>query len=222
MANNSSQEYTALGISSKVLCAIIVATGLWFFMFSPWTSGMVDFWYMMTASALVLIALALLGGKSLKLLKPFKPFKPITLLLIGAAIAATLWVAFWVGDKLSQLMFDFARPQVDGIYGMKGATNTTFIALALLFIIGPAEEIFWHGYVQEHLQSKFGKNTGFIVATLIYTLIHIWSLNFMLIMAAMVCGICWGGLYRLDKRLLPALVISHALWDCAAFVVFPF
>ena len=119
-------------------------------------------------------------------------------------------------------MFDFARPQVDGIYSIKEGTSKVYIGLALLLLIGPAEEIFWRGYVQEHLQNKMGKNAGFIIATLVYTLIHIWSFNFMLVMAALVCGVCWGLLYRLDRKLLPALIVSHAVWDTCAFVLIPF
>ena len=88
-------------------------------------------------------------------------------------------------------------------------------------LIGPAEEIFWRGYVQRTLSQKLGANKGFIVATAIYTLVHIGSLNFMLIMAAMVCGIAWGLLYRLMPERFTAITLSHALWDAAVFVIFP-
>jgi hypothetical protein len=47
-------------------------------------------------------------------------------------------------------------------------------------------------------------------------------MNFMLIMAAFTCGVCWGLLYRLFPQHFPAIVLSHALWDAAAFVWFPF
>jgi membrane protease YdiL (CAAX protease family) len=52
--------------------------------------------------------------------------------------------------------------------------------------------------------------------------VHLPSGNFMLIMAAMVCGIVWGGLYWLMPKNLKAIIISHALWDAAAFVWLPF
>ncbi len=198
--------------------SILIAALLWFLMFSPWTAPHINFWYMMTASAVILIILSLPS-----VIKSQERMAPLGRgLFIGVAIAVFMWVVFYVGDKMSQWMFDFARPQVDTIYGMKGTTSPTYIAIALLLIIGPAEELFWRGYVQERMQTLWGKNTGFIVATLVYTLIHIWSFNFMLIMAALVCGVCWGFIYRLDRRLLPALVISHALWDACAFVFIPF
>ena len=136
-------------------------------------------------------------------------------------IAVVLWGVFYVGDKASQWLFDFARPQVDLIYGMKEGNAPWLIALLLLFIIGPAEELFWRGYVQRTLSSRWSPTAGFLVTTLIYTAIHIPSGNFMLIMAAMVCGIIWGGLYRLFPQHFTAIVLSHALWDVAAFVWFP-
>ncbi|MBQ0062533.1 MAG: CPBP family intramembrane metalloprotease [Prevotella sp.] len=206
--------------NAKLALCIAVAAVLWFIMFSPWTAPHINFWYMMTASAAILITLSVCFGEWKG--RNGKRFSLPFTLFCAVAIAVALWMAFWIGDKLSQLMFDFARPQVDLIYSIKGSTSKIYIALALLFIIGPAEELFWRGYIQEFMQQRLGKNLGFVVATLVYTLIHIWSFNFMLIMAALVCGVCWGLLYRIDRRLLPALIISHALWDTAAFVVFPF
>lgn len=119
-------------------------------------------------------------------------------------------------------MFNFARAEVNMIYDMKGTISPYFIATTLLLIIGPAEEIFWRGFIQKNLMKRYGPNAGFIIATLIYTLIHIWSFNFMLVMAALVVGGIWGLLYRINQKWLLPLILSHALWDCAAFVVFPF
>ena len=142
-------------------------------------------------------------------------------ILWGVAIAVALWGVFWVGDKLSQLMFDFARPQVDTIYGMKDGQSPWLLTALMLFLIGPAEEIFWRGYVQENLSKKWNANVGFIVTTLIYALVHAGSFNFMLIMAALVAGAVWGLLYRLFPKYFAAIIISHALWDVAVFIWFP-
>ena len=205
---------------ARLLTPIVVAAGLWFYMFSPWTAGLTNFWYTMTASALILILMAWSRGRD----SQFSIFNfqfSIRQLLLGIALAAALWGVFWVGDKLSSLMFGFARGQVDSIYGMKTGIQPWIIALLLLFIIGPAEELFWRGFVQQQLSLHWGENWGFVVTTAIYTLIHLWSFNFMLIMAALVCGIVWGGLYRLQPKWLPALVVSHAVWDACVFVVFP-
>ena len=108
------------------------------------------------------------------------------------------------------------------IYGMKDGMSPLTLSLLLLCVIGPAEEIFWRGFIQRSLSARYSPTLAFIVTTAIYTLVHLPSGNFMLIMAALVCGIAWGGLYWLWPNRLPSIIISHAVWDAAAFVWFPF
>jgi membrane protease YdiL (CAAX protease family) len=43
----------------------------------------------------------------------------------------------------------------------------------------------------------------------------------MLVMAALVAGAVWGFIYRICPKALPALIISHALWDALVFVIMP-
>lgn len=219
---------------SRLIVSLLIAATLWFLMFSPWTASYFNFWYAMTASAVILSSLALFLGR------PRWPRLTIIGWLqtvgLGLMIAVVLWGTFWIGDKLSQSMFAFARPQVDLIYGMKTGNAPWLISLLLLCIIGPAEELFWRGYIQASLvnrlrrryrripqaqASRKAKNWAFFITTATYALVHLPSMNFMLIMAALVCGIAWGGLYRLMPKQLPAIVLSHALWDAAAFVWFP-
>lgn len=201
----------------RLLFTIILATVLWTVMFSPWTAHYVNFWWMMTASACVLSLCATI----------FAPgwWKHVRLtpsnIFWGVVIAVALWGVFWVGDKLSQLMFDFARPQVDTIYGMKEGESPWLLTVLMLFLIGPAEEIFWRGYVQHNLSLRWNPNLGFVVTTLVYALVHAGSMNFMLTMAAMVAGAAWGLLYRLFPERFAAIIISHALWDVAVFIWFP-
>lgn len=203
---------------SRVWIAVAVAAVLWFVMFSPWTAPMVNFWYAMTSSAVILVTLSTFFCR--QWLADIRP--TASQLALGLVIALVLWCVFWVGDKVSQLLFSFARPQVDMIYGMKSGTASALIGVLLLLVIGPAEEIFWRGYVQRRLSQRWNVNVGFVVTLALYTLIHVWSFNFMLLMAALVVGAFWGLLYRLRPQWLTALVISHAVWDACAFVFFPF
>ena len=212
----------------RLAAAIVIAFLLWFVMFSQWTAPHLNFWWAMTFSACVLILLSSLHSPRTSHLAPrtsrsnLSPLSSLLSPLFEAIIIASLlYLLFWIGDKLSQELFTFARPQVDSIYQMKDGTPSWLIALLLLFIIGPAEELFWRGYVQRTLTQRWTANTGFVVTTLIYTAVHLPSMNFMLIMAAFTCGFCWGLLYRLFPQHFPAIVLSHALWDAAAFVWFP-
>lgn len=203
---------------NRVCAGVGLAAVLWFVMFSPWTAPHINFWWMMTGSALLLTSFSLWADRAVMKELRFGSKQ----VAAGLAIAFVLWWVFWIGDKLSQLMFSFARPQVDMIYAMRDGSDSTVVGLLLLLIIGPAEEIFWRGFVQRKLMARFSPNAGFVVATACYTLVHVWSFNFMLVMAALVVGASWGLIYRFFPRWLTALVVSHAVWDVCAFVLFAF
>ncbi|MBO7138601.1 MAG: CPBP family intramembrane metalloprotease [Bacteroidaceae bacterium] len=206
-----------------LVVSVLVAAALWFIMFSPWTAPHVNFWACMTASAIVLTCFAFaFGGKESIGTVSNLSGAPTAAVIFGIIIAVALWGVFWLGDKVSQILFEFARPQVEDIYNIKGTLSPTLLALLLLLVIGPAEEIFWRGYVQRTLSKFRSPLFAFIITMMCYTFVHLPSGNFMLIMAALVCGIFWGGLYYLMPNRLTSIIISHALWDAAAFVWFPF
>lgn len=205
--------------SSRLCIALLVAAALWFFMFSPWTGAIGNFWLNMSVSAVILSSMAIPWSGPITW--KFTAREICVQILIGVAIAFLLWGVFWIGDKVSQLIFPFAGNQVDSVYTMKNGTDATVITVLLLFLIGPAEEFFWRGYVQKSFAGRVGPDAALIVTTLIYALVHIWSFNFMLVMAAMVAGAVWGLVYRLKPSLLPALIVSHALWDALVFIIMP-
>ena len=201
----------------KLVFTVVLAAVLWAVMFSPLTAPYVNFWWMMTASALTLSILSTCFNRGWWHAVRFGWGE----VLAGVGIAAALWGIFWTGDKVSSWLFDFARPQVDLIYGMKEGESLWLLSLLMLVLIGPAEEIFWRGYVQRTLSARWSPDAGFAVTTLVYALVHAASCNFMLVMAAAVAGVVWGGLYRLFPRRLGVIIVSHAVWDVAVFVWFP-
>lgn len=203
----------------QITAAAITAALLWFYMFSPWTAGLTNFWLTMTFSAVILTSITLAFTPDRREL--FAIRKPVLQLLSGIVLAFFLWGMFFVGDRLSSLLFDFARPQVDSVYSMKEGFPPSLIAVLLLFIIGPAEELFWRGFIQRSLAKKVGVNLAFAITTTVYALVHVWSFNFMLVMAALVAGAVWGFVYRIKPGLLPSLVVSHALWDALVFIIIP-
>lgn len=201
----------------RLVLTLLLAAVLWTVMFSPATAPHVNFWLMMTCSALTLSVLSTV-------------FCPgwwrhtrwnLQNIALGVAIAAVLWAVFWTGDKVSAMLFSFARPQVDAIYGVKHGADPWVLSVLMIALIGPAEEIYWRGYVQRTLSARFGANAGFAAATLLYAAVHAGSCNFILVMAALVAGVVWGGLYRLFPERFPAIIVSHALWDAAVFIWFP-
>ena len=195
---------------------LIAAVGF-FVMFSPWTKDTFPFWLMMSITAgLLATASLLLERKNLDGIYRFRPVHVAT----GLLTAGGLYMVFWAGHFVSTHILPFAASQVDSIYDIRSDQNPWVISLLLLLIIGPAEEIFWRGFVQRRLSKKFGLLIGFIVVTVIYTLVHIWSFNLMLIAAAAVCGGFWGLLYMATGNLWPC-IISHAIWDVVVLIVLP-
>ncbi len=202
----------------KALTAMLLAAIVAFFvMFSPMTKTSISFWLMMPVSAGLLAAVSLFTER--KILSEIYQFKPIHV-VIGLLAAIFLYIVFWAGHSISTRILPFAASQIDSIYSIRPGQNLAGISLLLLFIIGPAEEIFWRGFVQRRLCRKYGLLAGFIAAVAFYTLVHIWSFNFMLIAAAAICGGFWGLLYMGTGNLWTC-IISHAVWDVVIFIIFP-
>ncbi len=200
-----------------VAWAIAVAAVLWGIMFSPLTAPHINFWITMTGSGLVLIGISHMlkdrwGGRRFNL-----AWGEVAL---GIASAALLWGVFWVCNELSRMIFSFAGSQVSAIYDLRTGNNPWVVGIMLMVVIGPAEELFWRGTVQRAMEAKWGRTAAFFAATAAYTLVHIWSLNLMLIGAAAVCGGFWALIYAW-RRNLTAVLISHCLWDVAVFLIFP-
>ena len=201
-------------IKNKVIISsLIIATILWFviFVIKPF-----NFWIEMALSILLLVAIALLLEKKLISFRRIK----LRHILIGIISAIILYFVFYIGNIISAYLFPFKDAQIASVYSNRSQGNSLMIGTLLLFIIGPGEEIYWRGFIQNNLAKKFGENKGYIFATLLYAGVHIITFNFMLVIAALVCGIFWGWIYKKEKSLVP-IIISHALWDFTVFVLFP-
>ena len=200
-------------LSARLLAAFV----FWWLMFSPLTAPLLPFWPVMTLAALTLTGFATCCAPPWRRRLCFSPGN----VALGVGIAAGLWLAWWVGDAVAARLFHFAPAQVGAIYGIREGVSPWALTLLLVLLIGPAEEIFWRGYVQEQLSRRLGANTGFIAATALYTAVHVPSCNFMLIMASLVAGGTWGLCYRLFPQRFTAILLSHALWDAAIFIWLP-
>ncbi|WP_238917549.1 type II CAAX endopeptidase family protein [Clostridium sp. YIM B02555] len=196
-----------------IISSLIIATILWFVIFvvKPF-----NFWIEMSASILALVMIALFSDKNLISFSNIK----LRHILIGIISAIILYFVFYAGNIISGYLFPFKDAQISLVYSNRAQGSSLFIGILLLFIIGPGEEIYWRGFIQKNLTKKFGENKGYILATLLYSGVHIITFNFMLVIAALVCGIYWGWIYKKEKSLVP-IIISHAIWDFTVFVLFP-
>ena len=183
--------------------------------------GRFDFWWWMSLNitCLTAIAAALDLGWRHALTNDLKK-QVLQKIGIGILSALGLYVVFYVGNVASRLIFPFAANNIENVYAFKTGASPMRVALLMALIIGPGEELFWRGFLQRRFQVERGPFQGFLLATLLYTGVHIASGNVMLVLAAGVCGLFWGFLYLRTGSLL-LNVISHTVWDMAIFLFFP-
>lgn len=174
-----------------------------------------QFWQRMTYSGLTLGTLSLIAQPRLRRTR----FSGRDLLL-GLTSAGLLYGIFQIGDRLTRLILPEGAREIDEIYGLEQYRSRQEIAARLALIVGPAEELFWRGFVQQRLMERYGQLPGWIMGTAAYGGAHLVTGNFTLIGAATVAGAFWGGMAMLGAP-TGALIISHAFWDVFIFLIAP-
>ena len=196
----------------KIFWTVLLAFVLWFVTFGL---PIGNFWVRISGSAAILAALALILTKDKR-----KLFKwTLKYALIGVLSAGVLYFVFWAGKAFSSLL-PFVENQIGSLYSHRGTNPLWLIGVFLFFITGPCEEIYWRGFLQRELMARLGQNRGWFLASFIYSFVHIWTLNVMLMVAAWIAGLFWGWIYKQTHSLWPSM-ISHALWGLLIFVFFP-
>lgn len=165
------------------------------------------FWDRMTATGLVLGGFALANDRDAR---GFRIGRRETAL--GLASAAGLYGIFRVGDRVARDVMPRGGQEIGDIYALRSLRSKEELAARLGVVIGPAEELFWRGFVQGR--------AGFLAATALYGGAHLVTANATLIGAATVAGLYWGSLRALGMP-LGALVVSHIAWDIWIFLVAP-
>jgi membrane protease YdiL (CAAX protease family) len=173
------------------------------------------FWQRMTRTGL------LLGGAALATDAEVREARPTTKdLATGAAIAAALYAVFTVGDKAARVIMPSGAEDIGEVYALRTLRPKGEIAARLAGIVGPAEELYWRGMLQSELTRRHGAVKGAALATAAYSGVHVCTRNPTLIGAATVAGAGWSALRALGVS-MPALVVSHIIWDIWIFLVQP-
>jgi len=198
-------------------CAAVLFVALFRFR----SLGPLDFWWWMSLSIALLCGLALALDRSiLAAVREDARRGSVNKAALGLIAAAGLYGIFLLGLIVSTRLLPFAANDIQAVYGLKAGASPLRIAILLAFVIGPGEEFFWRGTLQRAWSARFGRVRGFLLATLLYALVHVAAGNVMLIAAAAIGGLFWGFLYlRTNSVLLTA--VSHTAWDLLVFIVFP-
>ncbi len=173
------------------------------------------FWNRMTGLGLTLGSVALAAEPNLR-----KPRFKWSDLWIGLGSAGVLYIIFQIGDRLARWLLPQGASQIDSIYRLRRLRPKGELAARLMLVIGPSEELFWHGFVEQRLIKRYGMIPGAVLGTMFYGSAHLLSGNLTLIGAASVAGAFWGGLAALGVP-LSALIVSHMAWDVIIFLIAP-
>jgi len=174
------------------------------------------FWDMMTPAVAIMGAVAL----SMSRKGMFAQASLVREIGKGVASAALLYGVFFVGNFVAGRIIPGATADIGAVYGIRAGTSLVLVSLALLLVIGPGEVLFWQGLVERRWIRRLGVGRGWLLTSLVYAGIHLWSGNPMLVLAALVAGLAWGGLYARGWS-VQSLIVSHALWDVGILVLFP-
>ena len=131
---------------------------------------------------------------------------------LGLASAAGLYGIFRLGDALARQVMPKGSEEIGDIYALRSLRPKGELATRLGLVIGPAEELFWRGFVQ--------RRAGYLTTTALYGGAHVVTENATLIGAATIAGAYWG-LLRAAGVPLGALVVSHVAWDIWIFLIAP-
>ena len=165
------------------------------------------FWERMTLTGIVLGNMALANEPELRRMRVRT--RDVGLGLLSASL---LYLIFQVGDRMARAVMPRGAKEIKDIYALRGLGDPEEIGLRLAAIIGPAEELFWRGFLQ--------RRAGGLAVAAAYGGAHLVTGNTTLVGAASVAGIYWGLLRALGMS-MPALITSHIAWDIWIFLLAP-
>jgi uncharacterized protein len=193
----------------KLILGILIAHLLLFFTFED----KAVFWYIFTASMLVLISYSIIYEEI------EDNAATLQYLSLGIASGLGLYGLFWMGSFLIDVLNLPLSNQISRLYS-RFSPDIFWHYIVLVLIIAPGEEIFWRGFIQKRLSKYFSMKMTIGLSVLLYTSVHFYSGEFILVLAALIAGLAWSALYAW-KRSMPLVIVSHIVFDLLLFVFLP-
>jgi membrane protease YdiL (CAAX protease family) len=213
------------------LCAVVPAVA--------WRLGGPSLWYALVlgyGAAAALAAWALAQDDQLKAALAPKA-GDATLGLLPALLLVTLVILFVTKvlapiPPLRAYTADGAWVGSAGVHGLRGAAEWLRVRaldamgrasavqgsarVAYVLAIAALEELAWRGGVQQGLAERFGSTRAWLLASVLYAVAQLGTMNASMALLALPCGLLWGAMYRFRGRLAPA-ILSHAIFSWALF-----
>lgn len=193
----------------KFFVVLAIAYLLFFFTFQ----SSATFWYFYTFTILFLM------GVSFFFASLEDEVQTLEYLLLGVGygtitygiFAASYWLIDWLPFMSVQSIHSFLES-----YG----PSSIWHYLLLFFLIAPAEEIFWRGFVQQYLKKYLPTFYAVLAAATLFALSIGVGGFFYGAIAGFVVGTLWGLLYEWKKS-MPLLIVTHITALSLLFLILP-
>ncbi|MDQ0198393.1 CPBP family intramembrane glutamic endopeptidase [Neobacillus ginsengisoli] len=196
-------------IDFRLLFGLVIAHFLLFFSFQDKTI----FWYIFSASLLLLITYAMFQEEVDDEASFF------TYLSFGAMSGLFLYIILWLGyHAIGILHLPFIN-SISRLYRWF-APSVFWQYLALVLVAAPGEELFWRGFIQKRLLTYYGPLKSILIASVLYASVYIYSGSFIFVLASFISGIIWGCIY-FWKKSMPMVIVSHLVFDIMIFIILP-
>jgi membrane protease YdiL (CAAX protease family) len=184
--------------------------------------GLIEFWGGF-ASLIWLLVLMALGSRPELLRSMLDDMNHKFLLKFAGGLLSgvLLYGVFFAVYFLQQRFVPSWDADLRSVYRFSSGVSDLRVMLTIGFLIGPGEELFWRGFVQDFFMESEGPWKGFVIGAALYVLAHLVTLNPMLIGAAILAGGFWALQYRIFKS-VSLNIASHVVFDLLAFVILPF
>ncbi|KGR73716.1 CPBP family intramembrane glutamic endopeptidase [Ureibacillus sinduriensis] len=171
------------------------------------------FWYLYTFTLLVGIAIAIIYGKFRDEISTWQ------YLLFGIGYGTILYGIVRFGHFLLIKVDAGAENAITKFLKNYGPDNIWHYIL-LIFIIVIGEELFWRGFIQQHLKNWVSSNNAVIITSILFSLSVAISGFWPGVVAAFIAGLLWGFLYEWKKS-MPLIIVSHEIFILLLFMVLP-
>ena len=197
-----------VGELAAVAGAVAVAAAMWVFMFRL---DRYNVWPRTWVAAAVMSGYAIAATLALGDTRDLVGRVSAVEMLIGAA-AGTAWllVTQLGAAALARVVPSFAA-QTSDLYRLAGSDRAARIAGPLI-AMAAAEELLFRGFIQAR--------AGLVVAVMTYAAVQVVERKWILVLAAALGGLVWGGLFAWRHGLV-APAVAHVVWTFSLALVWP-
>ena len=180
---------------------------IFFYAYILFRTTWLPFWPAAAGGVILLCIYAILVGRSPVALPDWQPFS--VLWGVGLTVVYSLLYALFV--LLWHFVFPAQSLAVLFTQSLSTQSQLIWVSLLLFFVIGPGLEIFWRGFFQEWAINQWGITPGWLITSILYAAVFIYSANALLVLSALLAALFFGRFYAFGKNLVPC-IIAHAFW----------